>query len=141
MKTVTINKEQKVYIIPCGNNGYSGLGFKVAKDRNDRLRLELGLPTCTEELGTMALYNSYMEAIQKAKDRNAINGYRCKCELHPRLIGLEGKKIEATYYDERIRFTVGKSTGFIPCHLVMLRGKFGEAISCDSDLGAIAIIK
>jgi len=43
---------------------------------------------------------------------------RCTAELTPQLIGLEGQRVEVVdQYDERRRFIVGKSTGWLPCHL------------------------
>lgn len=39
-------------------------------------------------------------------------------ELSPQLCGLEGWRVEViTNYGETRRFIVGKSTGWIPCHL------------------------
>ncbi|WP_157698714.1 hypothetical protein [Geobacter sp. DSM 9736] len=45
-------------------------------------------------------------------------GYRSKAELTPQLIGLEGKRVEVVdCYGGKRRFWVGRSTGWIPCHL------------------------
>jgi hypothetical protein len=42
--------------------------------------------------------------------------------LTPQLVGLEGKRVEVvTSYDETRRFWVGKSTGWVPCHLEILK--------------------
>lgn len=51
--------------------------------------------------------------------------------LCPELIGLEGCRVEATCYGERVRFQVGKSTGWKPCHLRLHNraSSGGEAIS------------
>jgi hypothetical protein len=43
-------------------------------------------------------------------------------DLTKQLIGLEGKRVEAiTLYGEKLRFWVGKSTGWKPIHLEVLR--------------------
>ena len=47
---------------------------------------------------------------------------RSDAGLTPQLIGLEGYRVEVvTDYDETRRFIVGKSTGWIPCHLEIAR--------------------
>lgn len=52
-------------------------------------------------------------------ERDAI---RDNSGLEPRLIGLEGKRVEITLPDgTRERFYVGKSTGWLPCHLEIKR--------------------
>lgn len=48
----------------------------------------------------------------------AKTGQRCAIELTGALRGLEGQRVEVTYPDgEKRRFWVGKSTGWMPCHL------------------------
>ena len=136
--SIQINQSQRLFIIPCGS-GYSTLGFDVCHSRNIAIRKELNLPAPVAEIGTKDSYNEYQEAINLAKQ----SGKRLVCGLHSRLIGLEGKRIEATIYGERTRFIVGKSTGFIPCHLMIpnSRSHDGSAISENAELGEIKIIK
>lgn len=52
---------------------------------------------------------------------------RSDASLSPQLMGLEGWRVEVvTDYGERRRFIVGKSTGWIPCHLeISRRSAFG----------------
>jgi len=47
--------------------------------------------------------------------------------LSPQLKGLEGMRVEVvTDYDETRRFIVGRSTGWIPCHIeISRRNAFG----------------
>jgi len=48
----------------------------------------------------------------------AKTGTRCDYELVPQLVGLEGKRVEVIDCDgHKRRFRVGKSTGWMPCHL------------------------
>lgn len=50
------------------------------------------------------------------------NTARSDAGLSPQLTGLEGWRVEVvTDYDETRRFIVGKSTGWIPCHLEISR--------------------
>lgn len=50
------------------------------------------------------------------------NAAKSDANLTPQLIGLEGHRVEViTTYNETRRFIVGKSTGWIPCHLEIFR--------------------
>lgn len=135
IKAVTYNADQKLYVIPCGK-GYSCLGYEVAYDRAYRLRCWLtekgepvppGIPEAP-----MARY-TYLEELQKQAKRFCdANNIRCTAELHPLLTGKEGKRARYTYADgKRKSFIVGKSTGWLPCHLEILtrRSSGGGAIS------------
>jgi hypothetical protein len=46
---------------------------------------------------------------------------QCPLALVPALIGLEYKRVEVTYDNNKKRFTVGKSQGCLPVHLEMVR--------------------
>ena len=114
----SINKEQGLYVITEGHGGYSCLGFNVAQERMARLAAEMGETLPTLELGTEAHYLAYTALHNKA----AATGKRFECELSPQLKGLEGYRVEVvTDYGERRRFIVGKSTGWMPCHLEISR--------------------
>lgn len=57
---------------------------------------------------------------------------RCDAELTPQLLGLEGYVVEVIdSYGETRSFRVGKSTGWMPCHLEIGRhdGTGGPAVS------------
>lgn len=123
---VTINDEQQLFVIPCGD-GWTCLGFDVLEQQAVRLGSELvnqfaysvRMP---ESRGTIARYQQYGEYVEFARQQFAKSGWRSKSELTPQLIGLEGKRVEIIHEwksgeRETTRFIVGKSTGFIPCHL------------------------
>lgn len=118
MKTqIKINKEQQLYVIPCGG-GYSCLGFKVCANRAMKLNIELNAGITLAHLGSKRLYNQYLALCAKVKVLNAKTGFRSTTELIPEFIGKEGKRVEVvTSYGEKSRFIIGKSTGYIPCHL------------------------
>lgn len=43
-------------------------------------------------------------------------------EVAPQLVGLEGRRVEVVdAYGETRRFTVGRSSGWMPCHLEIAR--------------------
>lgn len=72
--------------------------------------------------GTLKHYAEYVATIDAARELNARTGQRLSYELIPQLVGLENKRVEVVdKYGERRRFYVGKSTGFIPCHLEIAR--------------------
>jgi hypothetical protein len=118
MNKITVNKKQKLYVIPESHGGYSCLGFIVCRKRDAALRAELGMEAPKGGVGTIKAYNSYQEAVEVASKKNAETGWRSQSELTPQLVGLEGKRVEVVNaWGERSRFIVGKSCGFIPIHL------------------------
>lgn len=63
-------------------------------------------------------YQQYRNAADAVRAQVDQTGERCPVNLTPQLIGLEGKRVEVVdKYGERRRFRVGRSTGWIPCHL------------------------
>ena len=124
---VTVNAEQELYVIPCGD-GYSCLGFDVLLARHNAVTAWLrseGLDA--DELprqsrGTMPAYHAYTALMGRAASYCQRNNLRCPAELTPQLVGLEGKRVEVVdRHGERRRFRVGKSTGWMPCHLEIAR--------------------
>ncbi len=118
MTDVTLNNEQRLYVIPEGN-GYSCLGFDVLMDRYSNLAAEMGRGPIDPNLrGTLAAYYSYNALLTQASD----SGRRFTSELTPQFIGLEGHRVEVTdRHGETRRFIVGKSTGWMPIHLEIKR--------------------
>ena len=117
LKNVTINKKQKLYVIRLGDS-YSCYGFDVVIKRRNALAQEMELAGFNAGRGTMKAYDQYMELIDIARKKNEATGWRSTSELHPQLIGKEGKRVEViTESGNKSRFYVGKSTGWIPCHL------------------------
>lgn len=117
----SINHEQKLYVLTSGN-GYSCLGFEVAERKRVAVRKWLGLDASPEEAGTPAHWRSYENAMSLGAAHYTITKDRCPADLEPALIGLEGKRVEVTAPDgTRNRFYVGKSTGWMPCHLEIKR--------------------
>lgn len=113
----SINANCKLYVLTCGQ-GFTSLGFDVAQQRMERLAAEMGETLPALEPGTEAHYLAYTNLYARA----AASGKRFSCELSPQLIGLEGYRVEViTDYDETRRFIVGKSTGWMPCHLEIAR--------------------
>lgn len=126
---VTINEEQRLYVIPCGK-GYTCLGFDVCERRTVHLAREMAAKGHTipgpAHVGTLARYEQYRHFCELARQENERTGWRSKAELTPELIGLEGNRVEVRHCwpsgrTETVRFQVGKSGGWIPCHLQIAR--------------------
>ncbi len=115
---VTTNDEQRLYVIP-ESGGYSCLGFDVCKGRADRLAQELWKRDSIHAPGTLELYAELKELQSCAYARYQAQGIKASCELSPQLVGLEGCRVRVVDADGLTtrNFRVGKSTGWIPCHL------------------------
>lgn len=100
---------------------YSNLGFDVCYKRCKKLRNELGTLMFLAKRGTLKLYEQYLELTKMARKKNKETGWESKSELIPEFIGLEGKRVEVEYSWGKERFYIGKSTGWIPCHLEIKR--------------------
>lgn len=112
-----------LFVQRCGNNGFSCLGFEVAEGTRKAcaawLRSEgQSVPEHTDEIGTPDAWRAYLETLAAVRAYHEKTSRRCPASLTPQLMGLEGARVEVVdSYGERRRFTVGKSTGWIPCHL------------------------
>jgi hypothetical protein len=121
-KQVTLNMEQRLYVIPCGD-GYTCLGFAVCKNWTLGYAAWLGvtLPSPMPH-ASLEAYEMYANLQYHAGERARATGQRCPLHLCEQLNGLEGKRVEVVdAYGERRRFYVGKSTGWAPCHLEIAR--------------------
>lgn len=148
MKLDSIKTDQRLYVIAYGK-GYSCLGFEVVAERTKRLFDELqrrGLAPqsylLTAALGTNDAFEYYNILMQMAEQHHKLTGYRFACELTPELIGKEGWRVEVvTSYGETERFWVGKSTGWMPCHLqIERRNSSGGAAVCGAPFKSLRIV-
>ncbi|MCK9519673.1 MAG: hypothetical protein M0R74_11720 [Dehalococcoidia bacterium] len=129
---VKIDKKQRLYTIPEAG-GYSSLGFDVCAERARKLAEEMGLPEALFQVGSMEMYNWYRDLVEAARQKNKAIGWRSKSDLHPQLIGLEGRRVEVEDADGEVyRFKVGKSTGWIPVHLQLHNERSSDGPVVDS---------
>jgi hypothetical protein len=126
---VKTNDEQELYIIPCGK-GYTCLGFDVLLERSRNIAAwlrdqgERASAPPESKRGTMYAYHRYCLLLSKAQRYCAEQNTRCPVELTPQLIAYEGKQVEVVdCHGETRRFWVGKSTGWMPCHLEVKRSR------------------
>ena len=135
------NLEQRLFVMTCGG-GYSCLGFDVCEKRIKRLLKEVNsdmkdLPP-NGSVDQFYLYNIITEYV---RELNKTTGFRSQAELNPKLIGYEGKRIEAKVYGEVSRFIVGRSTGWIPCHLEIKTKRSSGGCGLPSDPDQIEVLK
>ena len=119
---IRINREQRLFVLPAGDSGFSCLGFEVCEERTRKLATELAVKPLPHRKGTRQAYEAYEQLVEVARQRNLATGWRSQSELAPELMGLEGKRVEIVdCWRQKRRFYVGKSTGFIPVHLEIAR--------------------
>ena len=148
---VTFNEQSGLFTIPCGE-GYTYLGLEVCRQRAAALSGELGGASAalycanSKDISPLALYADYERLCEIARQRNLATGWRSCSELTPQLIGLEGKRVEIVHQwksgeTETVRFYVGKSAGFIPCHLeIKRRNSSGGGAVCLGEIKSVRII-
>lgn len=123
MKLKSINTEQKLYIISYGDR-FTCYGFDVL-DRKARAVAQWSkvIPPLAEP-GTLNHFEECARIMDYGTKYATETGTRCNAELTPQLIGLEGRRVEVVdCYGERRRFKVGKSTGWMPCHLELANSR------------------
>lgn len=145
---VTVNQEQRLFVIRF-SDGVTCLGFDVCHERlgkySDWLARRNIQPredwTDSRYIGTLGQFGSYERASAAIKAHYDKTGERCDCELTPQLLGLEGKRVEVVdSYGETRRFTVGKSTGWIPIHLELARGADGGGPAYGAPYSSVRVI-
>lgn len=114
---VTLDPARRLYVIHHPKSHTACLGYDVAEARRVAVLEWLGhLPTLIE-VGTVEAYTAYALTMLEGSRQAAKGKGRCPAELTPQLIGLEGKRVEVVdAYGHKRRFTVGRSTGWMPCH-------------------------
>lgn len=141
MRLNKIDKEQRLFVIDEGK-GFSCLGFDVVAERSRKLSKELDDIALPQTVGSVEALCEYERLIEGARRKNVATGWRSSSELTPELIGLEGKRVEViTEWGEKKRFYVGKSTGFIPCHLeIKRRNSSGGSAVCIGKPQSVRVI-
>lgn len=142
MKKVTVNKEQKLYVL-ASNGGYSCLGFSVVERKVKALCIELSIGFVPCKIGTIKMYKQYLALVENAKVRYNATGVKSNIELIPEFIGKEGYRVQIIdKYGETRRFIIGKSSGFIPCHLEIAKSNSrGGAAVCGYPFKSINFIE
>jgi hypothetical protein len=132
---IKIDKEQKLYVLSASKNHVSCLGFDVVMRKGQALAEEMNEIFNTKRTGSKKAYKEYCRLIEIARRKNTSTGWRSHTELFKPFIGNEGKRVEVEYdWGEKERFYIGKSTGWIPCHLAIKKSNSigGAALLADS---------
>jgi hypothetical protein len=138
-----IDTDQGLYVIDSGT-GYSCLGFAVAERKRQAVLVWAdGVADGPYALGTPEHYEAYTQAMAIGLAHHLQTKERCPAELTPQLVGLEGKRVEVTEPGEKPRrFIVGKSTGWMPCHIERKRrdssGGYAAMVGKDATVRVIA---
>lgn len=133
----SINEERGLFVLSAGR-GFTCLGFDVAlewatgvADWIKQNGEDCEMPS-HELRGTKEGFEQYRRIMDRGGAFNRRTGKRCTIELTPQLVGLEGYRIEVVDRDDqRRRFWVGKSMGWLPCHLEIAKSNSsgGPAVS------------
>lgn len=117
MLDIQKNDRQRFFIIPEGD-GYSCLGFDVCERKRIAVLKWLGIEADSVPLGSFQQFASYRIAMRRGAAYAKQTGQRCPAELIPEFIGREHERVEITTPDgERSEFYIGKSSGWMPCHI------------------------
>jgi len=123
MQLASVNTEQGLYVMPCGD-GYSCYGFEVLDLKARKLAAWCKVIPPLADKGTRGHFEQCAAIIDAAERYSEKTRSRCYAELIPELMGLEGKRVEVVdCYGERRSFKVGKSTGWMPCHLELANSR------------------
>ena len=123
MNVHSINRASRLYVLKSGT-GYTCHGFDVVERLRRALWTWVGQECPDLRKGYPKHYADYRAAVAAASHhsdslrKRGASDWRCPVEMEPALRGLEGKRVEVTGPDGyRKRFTVGRSTGWMPVHL------------------------
>lgn len=141
-RLLKINAEQRLFVLSCGPKWVTCLGFDVCEERKRGLSTELGVALAGHPVGTADAYQEYGKLTDIAAERHRTTGWRSQSELTPQLMGLEGWRVEVvTCWGSKERFIVGKSCGYIPCHLALARrNSSGGAAVCGAPFQSVKMI-
>lgn len=146
MKLLSIDTEHRLYVTPSGK-GTTCYGWDVLDKKARAVASWLvGLDTPNKDAqramvtwlagldrnppGTAEHFQVCENILNRAQIHCSVFGGLCPAELVPALVGLEGRRVEADYFGERIRFQVGRSTGWMPVHIRLhnARSRSGEGL-------------
>lgn len=136
---VKTNDDKRLFVIPC-NGGFSCIGYDVERFETARMYAELGWEPPTAKTGTLSAYEEHRCAVRAMLAIHKKTNRKFKSGLHHLLAGLEGKRISCTMHGETETFKVGKSMGWIPCHLMLKGSQWGEAIHARTAITNLRII-
>jgi hypothetical protein len=137
MQLHSINNEQRLYVMPCGN-GFTCYGFDVLDAKARAVAAWSKVIPPLAEPGTAAHFEQCAAILDHGQRYAAKTGTRCDADLSPQLVGLEGWRVEVvTTYGETRRFIVGKSTGWAPCHFEIATRRSHGGIAAEREYASV----
>jgi hypothetical protein len=140
IQNVTLNQEQKLFVINIGN-GYTCRGFDNLFGELTQLASALGLPSPkAEEIGTIAQYNQHQDAIEQLRLRGgfkdtwfdantplAVQSVLEKARKNDTVIRIYLGDDSGRCWNEEndVIGTVGRSTGLMKVPLLVAIGEYG----------------
>lgn len=122
---VRIDEEQRLYVLrsTAGYVGYTCLGFDRAYDHALKVAAWCNVPgPAVINVGTPDGYRDYARIMHEGAFYALDTGKRCDADLIPAFIGREGERVEVQTPDGEVRrYYIGKSVGWMPCHLEIAR--------------------
>jgi hypothetical protein len=125
-----VDKNQSLFVLKY-DYGYSCLGFNVVKQKSEKLlkwlsdrgvKFEEEFGAGELSYGDELAFEQYEALMKLASDFCYKHRISCDIDLVSQLIGLEGNRVEVVdCYGDKRRFIVGKSIGWMPAHLEILR--------------------
>lgn len=144
MRTLTnINEEQRLYCYALGHReGYSCIGFDYYDKRARAVAEWASTKPPTAEPGTAEHFEQCEHIMETGRRWAELSGERCMAELSPQLDGLEGCRVEVVDSDgERRRFNVGRSTGWLPCHIELHNRRSHGGVPASREYQSVRVIR
>jgi hypothetical protein len=130
------------YIIKTAS-GVSTYGFDVVLERIERYALNLfieDLPMPAR--GSREAYDTLRNLENALYKHWKETGEQAVCNLSPQLIGLEGYRVKVVdMHGVERRFIVGRSTGWIPIHLEIVKRNSTGGVPADMEYRSVKVIE
>ncbi len=130
----------RLFVIPCKLTGFTCLGIDRAIRQTNavahwmsmpQLALDEALANPTSDEWLHLVWHQYKKVMYAGERVAAAQGSKCPVALTPEFIGHEGQWVRVTEEDGEVReFKIGRSTGWMPCHLEIESGEDGGPAAC-----------
>lgn len=132
MTLYSLDPEQSLYVIEAGKTGYSCYGYDVLDRKARAVAAWCKVLPPSDAPGTFEHFEQCNAIMSSGEAYARKTGQRCAAELVLEFIGREGRRVEVVdCHGEQRRFLIGKSTGWMPCHLELAthRSTDGPAVT------------
>lgn len=145
----SIDIDHQLYVSEVHYNGklrgYSHLGWTYLDNQAKQVAqwLDPKMPIDWAPLGTEAHFNQCKAWFKVGAEEFHSTGRRCPVELTEQLNGLEGMRVEVSVVGgtTAYRFWVGRSTGWLPCHIELTNSRSRGGNSARKKYGSVRVIR